>query len=426
MTLSESEKRDISPAKLALSTNSQLPEGWIQKPLKEVAEIAFSGVNKKSRSDQKTVRLCNYMDVYNNDYITADIDFMTATASDREIERFTLQQGDVIITKDSETPDDIGVPAVVVDDLDNVICGYHLALLRPKQNEIDGIFFAKELARDRVSNQFSRVANGATRFGLTLDAVRNVKVNVPPLPEQKKIARILGTWDQAIDLTERLIKAKEKRFKWLLKTLISDQQDNPEWRKVKLVDACEVIVSPVDKKTVDGELPVKLCNYTDVYYNNAIDSKINFMAATAKPREIEKFAIITDDVIITKDSETPDDIGVPAYVKETIDDLLCGYHLTILRPKKQTIGKYMCYALTSPRVKYDFYRFANGITRFGLTKESYQKIKIPLPLFPEQKRIANILDTAKEEVEFLNQLAEQYRTQKRGLMQKLLTGKVRV
>ena len=157
------------------------------------------------------------------------------------------------------------------------------------------------------------------------------------------------------------------------------------WREVRLADACEIIVSPVDKKTVDGELPVKLCNYTDVYYNNAIDSKIDFMAATAKPREIEKFSIITDDVIITKDSETPDDIGVPAYVKETADNLLCGYHLTILRSKRHTTGKYVCYALTAPKVKYDFYRFANGITRFGLTNGSYQKIKIPLPHSPNKK-----------------------------------------
>ena len=176
------------------------------------------------------------------------------------------------------------------------------------------------------------------------------------------------------------------------------------WRGVRLADACEIIVSPVDKKTVDGELPVKLCNYTDVYYNNTIDSKIDFMAATAKPREIEKFSIVTDDVIITKDSETPDDIGVPAYVKETADNLLCGYHLTILRPKRHTTGKYVCYALTAPKVKYDFYRFANGITRFGLTNESYQKIKIPLPPLSEQKAIASLLekwDTAIEKIEAL-------------------------
>ena len=252
--------------------------------------------------------------------------------------------------------------------------------------------------------------------------VQNVSVALPPLSEQKAIASLLETWDTAIEKIEALIAAKEKQFNWLLKTLISDQQDNPERRKVTLEDACEIIVSPVDKKTVNGELPVKLCNYTDVYYNDAIGSEIDFMAATAKPLEIEKFSIIEGDVIITKDSETPADIGIPAYVKESIDNLLCGYHLAILRPKKHTIGGYVCYALISPRVKYDFYRFANGITRFGLTTESYQKIKISLPLLSEQKRIVNLLDTARKEVEVLKKLTEQYRTQKRGLMQKLLMG----
>ena len=176
------------------------------------------------------------------------------------------------------------------------------------------------------------------------------------------------------------------------------------WREVRLGEVCNVITSPVDKKTVEGELSVKLCNYTDVYYNNTIDSKIDFMTATAKPREIEKFSLVKGDVIVTKDSETPNDIGVPAYVKETIDNLLCGYHLTVLRPKEQAIGKYICYALTSPRVTYDFYRFANGITRFGLTNESYQKIKIPLPSLPEQKAIASLLekwDTAIKKTEAL-------------------------
>ena len=286
MTLSESEKRDIFPAKLVLSTNSQLPDGWIQKPLKEVAEIAFSGVNKKSRIDQKTVRLCNYMDVYSNDYITDDIDFMTATASDREIEKFTLQQGDVIITKDSETPDDIGVPTVVMENLYNVICGYHLALLRPKQNEIDGIFLAKELARDRVSNQFSRVANGVTRFGLTTDSVRNIQVNVPPLPEQKKIARILGTWDRAIDLTERLIEAKEKQKKGLMQHLLTGkmrfgefvQGDKMQQSKVGLIPedwdlkrGDELAIVNPRKEIVDNEdLPVSFIPMASVSENARI------------------------------------------------------------------------------------------------------------------------------------------------------------
>ena len=193
------------------------------------------------------------------------------------------------------------------------------------------------------------------------------------------------------------------------------------WREVKLGEVCNVITSPVDKKTVDGELPIKLCNYTDVYYNNTIDSKIDFMTATANHREIEKFSLVKGDVIITKDSETPDDIGVPAYVKETIDNLLCGYHLTILRPKKQTIGKYICYALTSPRVKNNFYRFANGITRFGLTTESYQKIKIPFPSLSEQKAIASLLETWDTAIEKTEALIAAKEKQFKWLLRKLIT-----
>lgn len=271
--------------------------------------------------------------------------------------------------------------------------------------------------------QLVRLSCGNTFGEISKKDFENIFVKLPPFPKQKAIASLLEKWDVAIEKTEALIAAKETQFKWLLKRLISDQQDNPEWRKVRLRDTCEIITSPVDKKIVDGELSVKLCNYTDVYYNNTIDSNINFMTATAKPREIERFSLVKGDVIITKDSETPDDIGVPAYVKETIRNLLCGYHLAILRPKKYITGKYICYALTSPRIKNDFYRFANGITRFGLTSESYQKIKISLPSLSEQKRIANVLETAKKEIELLEQLVEQYRNQKHGLMQKLLTGK---
>ena len=176
------------------------------------------------------------------------------------------------------------------------------------------------------------------------------------------------------------------------------------WREVKLSEVCKIITSPVDKRSVEGELPVKLCNYKDVYYNNVIDSSIVYMTATAKPQEIEKFSLAVDDVIITKDSETPDDIGVPAYVKETMQNLLCGYHLTILRPQKEISGRYISYFLNSQRINYDFYRFANGITRFGLTNESYRKIKILVPPLPEQKAIASLLekwDTAIEKTEAL-------------------------
>jgi type I restriction enzyme, S subunit len=91
-----------------------IPEDWDIKKLSEVTDIRLSNVDKKSLQDEIPVRLCNYMDVYKNRYIKDSFDLSVATAKENQIERFLLQPNDVIITKDSETQDDIGIPAVVL------------------------------------------------------------------------------------------------------------------------------------------------------------------------------------------------------------------------------------------------------------------------------------------------------------------------
>jgi len=90
------------------------------------------------------------------------------------------------------------------------------------------------------------------------------------------------------------------------------------WQIKKLGSLVDPRSSNVDKKTDPGEIPVRLCNYTDVYYKNRITSDIDFMEASAKQREIDRFSLEKGDVIITKDSETPGDIAVPAYVCEDL------------------------------------------------------------------------------------------------------------
>lgn len=155
----------------------------------------------------------------------------------------------------------------------------------------------------------------------------------------------------------------------------------------------KIIISSVDKNTVPDEIPVFLCNYKDVYYNSIITKNMQFMEATAKKSEIDRFSLYPNDVVITKDSESADDIGIPTYIQSIRKNLLCGYHLAILRPKKNVDGKFLSFALMHPRISYDFSRYANGITRFGLTSEVYSKVKIPLPPLPEQKAIADLLST---------------------------------
>ena len=97
--------------------------------------------------------------------------------------------------------------------------------------------------------------------------------------------------------------------------------------KVKLGDVADVCVSGVDKKTIPGEQPVRLCNYTDVYYNWTIRREMaeGFMSASARPNEIAKFRLRSGQVALTKDSETRDDIGRPAFVADDFEDVILGY-----------------------------------------------------------------------------------------------------
>ena len=401
-------------------TETKIPEGWQKVALGEFMEFK-NGINADKSAYGQGTKFVNIMDVFRKSFLKKDDITGLVRITDKQLSEYSVIYGDILFNRTSETREEIAYSTVYTDK-ETVTFGGFVIRGRQKKNLLLPAFAGYCFKNETTRKEMIRRSQGAVRANIGQKDLNMIPILIPPKLEQEKIVQILSRFDSAVEKTETLIATKQKQFEWLLKTRLYDQQDNPEWRKVKLVDACDVIVSSVDKKTFDEELPVKLCNYTDVYYNSTIDSRIDFMAATAKASEIEKFSIIEGDVIITKDSETPDDIGVPAYVKETTNNLLCGYHLTILRPKKQMAGRYLYYALTSPRSKYDFYRFANGITRFGLTTESYQKIKIALPLLHEQIRIVNLLDTAKKEIEALEQLTKQYRIQKRGLMHKLLTG----
>ena len=106
----------------------EIPGHWEVKRLKTVASVQLSNVDKKSLEGQEPVRLCNYTDVYYHERITPYLDFMNAMATPEQISCFSLSEGDVLITKDSESWTDIAVPAVIVEHLPGVPCGYHLAL----------------------------------------------------------------------------------------------------------------------------------------------------------------------------------------------------------------------------------------------------------------------------------------------------------
>jgi type I restriction enzyme S subunit len=191
--------------KLEHDTNGSLPEGWREAALSDVSEIKVSNVDKKSNVGEIPVRLCNYLDVYKNQYITANLPFMEATAAPSEIAQFGVEVGDVMITKDSETPDDIGVSAVASWSEPRLVCGYHLALIKPDKSQVDPVFLAKQLRLPRIVAYFGRLACGSTRYGLSHSGIAKTPLTLPSPGHQAKIARILMNLDDLIEKTEALI-----------------------------------------------------------------------------------------------------------------------------------------------------------------------------------------------------------------------------
>lgn len=166
------------------------------------------------------------------------------------------------------------------------------------------------------------------------------------------------------------------------------------WKVDKLKNYCDIFASNVDKKIEEGEIEVSLCNYVDVYKNEKIDRSIDFMIASATQAEIEKFTLQLNDIILTKDSETPDDIAVPAIVKEVFKNFLCGYHLSIIRCQKKIEPDFLIWALRDLHIATQFHREAVGITRFGLASKHFKNGIFAIPSRAEQTAIAAFLDQA--------------------------------
>jgi type I restriction enzyme S subunit len=212
----------------------KIPEHWKTTKIKNEFVVIPSNVDKRIEEDETLVKLCNYVDVYYNDFITNKIEFMEATATDHEINKFILNEGDVLITKDSEDPFDIAVPAVVKETQEKLLCGYHLSMIRSINKKISGEFLFWLLKDHAIASQLHREAVGVTRWAIASRHIKNSIVSFPPIKEQVAIAKYLNSScqiiDKAINIKKQQIESLEMHKESKLFELLTRGFD----KKVKL------------------------------------------------------------------------------------------------------------------------------------------------------------------------------------------------
>ncbi|MCT1654600.1 restriction endonuclease subunit S [Brachybacterium muris] len=160
-------------------------------------------------------------------------------------------------------------------------------------------------------------------------------------------------------------------------------------------------MSTVDKKSHEGEAPVRLCNYTDVYYNDEITGDIDFMPATASFDQVSRFTVTAGDVPITKDSETSNDIGRPSFVPKTLPGIVYGYHLAIYRPLDTLTGPFIRYVFEASSTRGELELRTPGVTRVGLSRETLRNLRVPFPGPVVARAVADYLDHETAEIDAL-------------------------
>lgn len=181
-----------------------------------------------------------------------------------------------------------------------------------------------------------------------------------------------------------------------------------ELKKYKLADIAKIEISGVDKKTIEGETPVRLCNFVDVYYNWTItkEKAKSFMVASAKQTEIDKCSIGKDMVAITKDSETRDDIGIATYIADDFENVLLGYHCALITPNPAIVdGKYLNAFMHTRYIQKYFENNASGSgQRYTLSNDTISNIPVLLPSIDEQHTIGKLLADLDRKIELNKQI----------------------
>jgi type I restriction enzyme, S subunit len=421
-----------------------MTETWPTRKLRDVADIRVSNVDKKVYASETPIKLCNYMDVYSNDYVTREFDFMPGSASKVEMERFGLLRGDVIITKDSETPDDIGKPAVVMDDILNLVCGYHLCLIRPKNGDVDSVYLAKQLGTSRVVRYFSVNASGSTRFGLPVGAIENLDIPFAPEPEQAKIAEILSTVDRAIEQTEALI-AKQQRIKTgLMQDLLTrgiDQhgnlrseethqfKDSPlgripvEWVVAPCGAICTeivvgIVIRPTQYYREDGVAMLRSANVKE----NRIDPS-DLVYMSEKDNDILRKSQVRCGDLVTVRTGYP---GTTAVIPAAFDGCNC-VDIVISRPNpKKVRNHFLAIWVNSDHGKRQVLEGQGGLAQQHFNVGEMKTLLVKVPDLEEQLRIEHTLAAHyRTSSQSKTELAK-LRALKTALMRDLLTGEKRV
>lgn len=411
-----------------------VPNGWSQLKGKEITDKITKGSSPKWQGFdyQKEGTLFvtsenvrdGFLDISSPKYLPLEFN--------QKLKNSQLEKGDILINIVGAS---IGRSCQF--DIENQSANINQAVCLFRTNElVESEFIFQFLQHSTTINKLLGTQSESARPNLSLSDMRDFLFSIPPLPEQRKIAKILSTWDKAISTTERLIDNSKQQKKALMQQLLTgahtqrkrllDDSGKPfegEWEEVKLGDVVLTGRGYAFKSTQYSESGYKIVRVTNVDSSGKIDLSDCVYIPDETAIEFKKYELYQDDVLLVMVGATAGKLGFVS--KDTLPALL-NQNMWSLRTKDserlcQIFLRHVIYQVVAK-----YLLSQQGSARGFFTQKTFESVKFSIPTIKEQQKVASVLTNADKEIELLEQQLADLKQEKKALMQQLLTGKRRV
>ncbi|RNL59523.1 restriction endonuclease subunit S [Zhongshania marina] len=385
------------------------PSGWKLTTLGTFMEFK-NGVNADKNAYGSGTEFVNVMDIFKRNFMKKCNILGKVEITEKQKAEYSVKYGDILFNRTSEVPDEIAFSSVYLDEAEITFGGFVIRG-RQKKELLDPLFAGYCFNNSSIRREMIRRSQGVVRANIGQKDLNKVPILIPPKDEQKKIASVLALWDNAIEKTEALIAAKEKQFEWLLNNLIED-----DFKSCKKTLSEYASIAKKEKiLSADGEklLTVKLhCKGIEP---NTRDIKV-VLSSKGRPY----YQRLTGEFLIGRQNFHNGGFGI---VPSELDGFIASNAITTLELNQQKlIPEYLFFHFSRKNYYLRVGHIMDGTGQKELSDKQIMKLPISAPSIKVQQDIVLKLSSAKEEIKLLQTLLDKYRSQKRGLMQKLLTG----
>lgn len=402
--------------------NMEIPSEWRLEKLGIFGET-YTGLSGKTKDDFGAGKpYIPYLNIFNNAIIRdGNFDYVNI---ERDESQYLVQNGDLFFTTSSETPDEVGMCSVYLGNEPELYLNSFCFGFRPYDKAEVSTEYLAQLFRSPLGRRIIyKLAQGATRYNISKTNLLNEKIPLPPLPEQKAIARVLSTADAAIQTTEKLIAQKELRKKWLMQQLLTGKKrlkgfENTKWK----IQPLENFIKPIVR-----EVPKPNAPYLGIGLRS--HGKGTFLKYDEQPEKncMDKFYVVRpNDLIVNITFAWEQAIAI---VRPEDDGALASHRFpTYTFIEEKGHPDFFRFFILQPRMKFMLEMISPGGAGRNrvMSKSDFIKLEFLLPEYKEQTAIAQVLQAADKEISLLKAKAEKLRELKKGLMQVLLTGKKRL